>query len=192
LPDGLLQKEFTTEPYVESLAFSPNGRFLASGGWGSRLEVWSLPDGALLHTRPGQYNHISSLFFSTDGRLLISGDEDGFMLWSVPDATLLKQVEGGATPYPLAMSADGGLLVSASYRSIRIWSFPECKQLPVCLMDPTHSTNSTSAVQYTLNGVTYTLPAGASLPPTAVCTCNTVQSTGGAGGGGGGGYWYPN
>ena len=46
-----LQKH--TEP-VYSVAFSPNGRFVATGSFDRNLNVWSVDDGSLVKTFHGQ------------------------------------------------------------------------------------------------------------------------------------------
>jgi WD40 repeat protein len=57
---------------VNSVAFSPDGRLLASGSWDNTIRLWDAASGALLRTLEGHTNTVLSVAFSPDGRLLAS------------------------------------------------------------------------------------------------------------------------
>ena len=71
---------------VESLAFSPNGTRLATGGtWPEQMiRLWDVETGDLIAEFSGHKSNIESLAFSPDGRLLASGSFDNtILLWDV-------------------------------------------------------------------------------------------------------------
>jgi len=62
---------------VRSVAFSPDGRLLASGSDDNKVKIWEVASGRLLHTLSGHGDWVRSVAFSPDGRLLASGSDDG-------------------------------------------------------------------------------------------------------------------
>src|SRR5262249_32422572 len=59
---------------VAGLAFSPDGRRLASTGNDARVHIWDPATGARLQSLPALRGHIEAVTFSPDGRLLVTGD----------------------------------------------------------------------------------------------------------------------
>ena len=74
--------------YVNSLAFSPDGQVLATGGLGGSIVLWDVktwqPLGEALHEHEGR---ITSLVFDPQGTVLASGYYEGYIvLWMLPHA----------------------------------------------------------------------------------------------------------
>ena len=66
------------------MAFSPDGRLLASGAWDQTVILWDVEAGKQVRTLEGHTWTVSGVAFSPDGRLLASGSWDGtVILWGV-------------------------------------------------------------------------------------------------------------
>ncbi len=61
---------------VQSVAFSPNDKTLASGSYDRTVKLWDLATGKLLRTLSGHERPVLSVAFSPDGKTLTSGSDD--------------------------------------------------------------------------------------------------------------------
>jgi WD40 repeat protein len=105
---------------VEALAFSPDGKFLASAGDAKRIRVWDVQKRTCVYDLRGHQESIKALAFSPDGTRLASGGNDKLViLWSL--ATGKEQARfhnggGKAGPWSpvgcLAWSPDGRTLAT--------------------------------------------------------------------------------
>jgi len=92
LPESALRRFGTTRfrPGAQQnfIAFSSDGRYLASGGYDGKLHIWEVPSGKELRSFPMQYNQINAMRFSPDGKFLAAGSSDGLIrVWSTGDWT---------------------------------------------------------------------------------------------------------
>ncbi|PZO44198.1 MAG: hypothetical protein DCF19_03075 [Pseudanabaena frigida] len=115
--------------WVRSIAFSPNGKAIASGSSDSTIKLWNL-DGKELHTLTGHRGGVNSVAFSPDGKTIASGSEDKTIkLWSLNGRELQTITGHGNSVYSIAFSPDGKTIASGSEdKTIKLWNL-EGKEL---------------------------------------------------------------
>jgi WD40 repeat protein len=70
---------------VLALAFSPDGKTLASGGRDDTIKLWDVKTGKERSSLEGHSEAVFCLAFSPDGKLLASGSwDDTIKLWDIP------------------------------------------------------------------------------------------------------------
>lgn len=108
---------------VMSVAFSPDGKFVAAGATNGQLCLWNATTGTLVLTYPVN-SWLYSIDFSPDGKLLACGSYDrAVRLWNVQTGQIFKILQGHEGEVrSVAFSPDGKLLASGSYdQKIYIW-----------------------------------------------------------------------
>ena len=72
------------ENHVYTVAFSPDGKYLASGGRENDIRLWDAVTGRAVRRLKGHTHYVNSLAFSSGGRVLASGSDDKTIrLWDV-------------------------------------------------------------------------------------------------------------
>lgn len=114
---------------VYSIAFSPDGRVIATGGGGKRgdstVRTWNVETGARIFTMEGHTESVFSLAFSPDGRRLASGALDNSIkIWDPATGKHQASLNAhSAAVQSLAFSSDGHSLASASADgTVKLWN----------------------------------------------------------------------
>jgi WD40 repeat protein len=124
---------------ARSVAFSPDGRTLASGADDGTIKLRDVNDQKELHVLAGQTLPVTSLVFTSDGSLLISATGDWrnnrvaceIRLWEVMSGKELAQLQGCTSEIKcIAIDKGGGLLASTEANSdLRLWDVVNRKVL---------------------------------------------------------------
>jgi WD40 repeat protein len=120
---------------VESVAFSPDGTHIASGGHDGEVHIWRADTGVWLHSLQGHTGIVSCLAFDRDDHWLVTASADQTMrLWDAKSGRELAVLRGHTRwVNQVAILQNNKRLVSASDDStLRIWdptNASECETL---------------------------------------------------------------
>jgi uncharacterized protein with WD repeat len=118
--------------WVYSVAYSPDGRYLASGSADKTIKIWEVATGKELRTLTGHSNWVLSVAYSPDGRYLASGSKDNTIkIWEVATGKELRTLTGHSSfVRSVVYSPDGRYLASGSSDdTIKIWEVATGKEL---------------------------------------------------------------
>jgi WD40 repeat protein len=113
---------------ILGLAFAPDGKTLASSGFGQAVSLWNVETGKLKQTFQGR----GPVVFSPDGQLLAvsNGKAYSIVLWDLTTGEERATLEKRCTyPGRLAFAPDGTTLASANFdETITLWDLPSARR----------------------------------------------------------------
>jgi WD40 repeat protein len=99
---------------VTALAFTPDGRWLLSGGEDGTVRLWGLPEGRCLREIHAHPAGVTAVVTHPDGRQVVSGARDSTLReWELPELRPARTLrEENHAALSLALSPDGRLLAA--------------------------------------------------------------------------------
>lgn len=124
--DVKLKKTFSERKHqVVCVAYSPDAKLVASGGFDNRIYVRNSQTGTVIHTLSGLKGFPLSLTFSHDSRHLISGGKDSRVtIWDLSTGKSLRDIKAHKDDITDVSISVNNMIASASKdKTIKLWDF---------------------------------------------------------------------
>jgi serine/threonine protein kinase/Tol biopolymer transport system component len=125
LPIGTLLYTYKGHSAImDAVAWSPDGKRIASGSWDKTVQVWNASDGSSVLTYRGHSNDVRTVAWSPDGKRIASGSYDKTVqVWDAVDGRNVYTYKGHSDMVQaVAWSPDGKRIASGSYdKTVQVW-----------------------------------------------------------------------
>jgi WD40 repeat protein len=107
---------------ILSVAFSPDGKILATGDTNSEIRLWQVTDSKPILTLQGHTDWVISIAFSPDGQIIVSSSDDRTVkLWDIHIGQCLKTLDHKWVR-SVAFSPDGQIIADGSEDlTVKLW-----------------------------------------------------------------------
>ena len=110
---------------ISTVIFSPDGKYLLSGNWGSAISLWDVSTAQKIKTFSGHKGRINALAFSSDGGRIVSAARDNMVkIWDVATGRELQTLAGHTGEVKsIAFSSARNMVISGGADgTIRLWN----------------------------------------------------------------------
>ena len=133
-----LNKYSYIEGGVNSVAFSPDGKTLASGSRDATIKIWNVATGQEIRTLKGHSDWVHSVAFTPDGKTLASGSSDKTIkIWNVATGEEIRTLKAHSDRiFSVALSQDGRTLARGNFDgTIEIWNVATWQEIRTFKVD---------------------------------------------------------
>ena len=119
------------EDWVSAIAFSPEGKYLATASWDAKVRLWDLATGALHSTLQGHGEDVHGIAFSPKGQLASASSKDRTVqLWEPVTGVIIRILDIKTLDtkdpidilLPVSFLPNGDLVVQDRDRSVGVWN----------------------------------------------------------------------
>ncbi|KAJ3874464.1 WD40 repeat-like protein [Lentinula edodes] len=137
--DGTIIIQWTAETFIgrlttrfqahdgpaHAVAFSGDGKLLASGGEDGKVKTWNIHNTEIHgESLEGHTAAVHSVDFSKDGRYVVSGADDHTVrVWDLEDKLQIRHFRHTQAVQAVAFSPTGQMIVSAASTQARVWDW---------------------------------------------------------------------
>ncbi len=109
--------------FIESVAFTPDGATVLTGGLEGTARLWDAQTGTEIHRFEGG-KIVQSITFAPDGATVLTGGNDGTArLWDVQTGAEIRRFEGGGIVQSIAFAPDGATVFTGGLGgTARLWN----------------------------------------------------------------------
>ena len=117
---------------VFSVAFSPDGKTVASGSEDRTIRLWNVETEENIATFTGHKDVVFSVAFSPDGKMLASGAQDDMVkLWDVETGQNLHTLKHNYRVFSVAFSPDGKVVAGGAWSGVKLWNIETGEDLSI-------------------------------------------------------------
>jgi WD40 repeat protein len=127
-PELVLQTGHTGP--VNTIALTPDGRYLVSGSSDNTIKIWDTSNGNVLRTMLGHLQPVLSVAINASGGLIASGSEDtSVKLWDIVTGEPRVLGSHAGPVKEVAFSVDGQQLASLSNSEVKLWDVASGREI---------------------------------------------------------------
>jgi len=116
---------------IQALAFSEDGKYLASGGKDNVIIVWDFLLGKEIRRLKGHTGQINDLKFIKNGILVSAGEDGKIVFWDLVKGKAIRVLSNKSGVKSIDVNSDNTLLVSAGPTiPLKIWSLTDTTLVP--------------------------------------------------------------